>query len=542
MYPRNKPLRLSMSVSVFCIFLAACGSGSGESSNLGNKSEVSKPSANNPTTNTSSNPTTNNPVANKRSSVITLETLKAFPTAMGAGAKVTGGRGGSVHWVTTTDPQGAGSFYEALSCGGIGATSNGNNKTIMFAVGGSFTHNYHCWTDMKKVTVAGQTAKDLGGFHLDNSGNNEHFFYASTENIIWRYISIRGNRVPPDYDGDPVLYTLKSGNIFDHITDYGGNSTSGPYKGVGNTVQYNLATEANNSNTQNTGYQTYNRDYREEAGFSDFLYNASILKSHRTPAVSGSKLNKFRVINNYNYGWGTRHMVLNGSPIVDTYNNVFEEEVEWASYHHTMGQTYSLYTSSAYADGAVNGSYYFNQNWHRKHDFSELFTVDNNNIEFQQEESFAAVNLRGNKLAASPYMVKLIDNPSKVKEYTLKNAGAGVRYGANGAVTNVYPWEVKYINYAKNGNESGTKESRYSRASIPEEKRTLTEFERKQGFPKSWANKHGLDVNDPNTRNSVKTNWSSIQGYTVINNAGYTNLEIYLAELAGDFHKIAGGN
>ena len=519
MYPLNKPLRLSMPISVFCLFLGACGGQSNQvtETQLGSKA------------------------ASKKSSVIRLDTLKAFPTAMGAGAKVTGGRGGSVYWVTTTDPQGAGSFYEALNCGGIGETSKVNNRTIMFAVGGSFTHNYHCWTDIKNVTVAGQTANDLGGFHLDNSGNNDHFFYADTENVEWRYISIRGNRVPPDYDGDPVLYTLKGGNIFDHLTDYGGNSTSGPYKGVGNTVQYNLATEANNSSTQNTGYQTFNRFYRGKEGFSDYLYNVSVLKSHRIPTVSGSKLNKYRVVNNYAYGWGTRHMVLNGSPIVDTYNNVFEEDVEWANWHHSLNETYSLYTSSAYADGAVNGSYYFNRNWHRKHDFSELFTVGNDNVVFQQKDSNAPVNLRDSKLPTPPYLVKLHNNPNTVKRYALKNAGAGVRYQANGAVSNAYPWEVEYINYAKKGNESGTKESRYSRAFIPEKSRSLSNFERAQGFSKSWATKHGLDVNDADIRNRVKTNWS-IQGYTVINNAGYTNLEIYLAELAGDFHKIAGGN
>lgn len=523
MYPLIKPLRRPMPIAVFCIFLSACGGQSAEPEpELGAKA------------------------ANKRSLVITLDTLKAFPTAMGAGAKITGGRGGTVHWVTTTDPQGAGSFHEALNCGGIGETGKENNKTIMFAVGGSFTHNYHCWTDLKKTTIAGQSAKDLGGFHLDNSGDNEHYFYASTENVIWRYISIRGNRVPPNYDGDPVLYTLKSGNIFDHVTDYGGNSTSGPSIGVGNTVQYNLATETNNYSTQNTGYQTFNRDYRGKEGFSDYLYNVSILKSHRIPTVSGSKLNKYRVINNYSYGWGTRHMVLNGSPIVDTYNNVFEEDVHWANYHHRLEETYSLYTSDAYADGAVNGSYYFNKNWHRKHDFSELFTVDNKNVKFQQQESFAEVNLRDNKLAASPYLVELINNPKKVKAYALKNAGAGVRYQANGVVTNVYPWEVKYINYAKNGNEPNSesesdRESNYSRSDIPEKIRNLTNFEYNQGFSESWAKKHGLDVSDADIRNGVKRNWS-IQGYTVINKAGYTNLEIYLAELAGDFHKIAGGN
>jgi hypothetical protein len=33
----------------------------------------------------------------------------------------------------------------------------------------------------------------------------------------------------------------------------------------------------------------------------------------------------------------------------------------------------------------------------------------------------------------------------------------------------------------------------------------------------------------------INKNWE-IQGYSIKNKAGYTNLEIYLAELAGDFH------
>ena len=66
---------------------------------------------------------------------IVLDQLKAFPTAEGAGAIASGGRGGEVYYVTTTADSGPGSLRDALlSRDGV------TPRTVVFAVGGRFSY------------------------------------------------------------------------------------------------------------------------------------------------------------------------------------------------------------------------------------------------------------------------------------------------------------------------------------------------------------------------------------------------------------------
>lgn len=74
--------------------------------------------------------------------------VKAFPTALGFGQYVTGGRGGTVYHVTNLADTGKGSFRDAVSK---------PNRIIVFDVGGyiNLQSGVSCSSNL---TIAGQTA------------------------------------------------------------------------------------------------------------------------------------------------------------------------------------------------------------------------------------------------------------------------------------------------------------------------------------------------------------------------------------------------
>lgn len=70
----------------------------------------------------------------------------------------------------------------------------------------------------------------------------------------------------------------------------------------------------------------------------------------------------------------------------------------------------------------------------------------------------------------------------------------------------------------------------------PEKSRDKSSWDYLANLPKACMEKH--QVSDAN---EIKLNWK-IQGYTIKNEAGYTALEMWLAQEAGDFHTLARGN
>ena len=105
--------------------------------------------------------------------------LKAFPSAYGAGAYATGGRGLNVYHVTTLNDSGTGSLRQAVS----DAASNGGGN-IVFDISGiiqlnsllSFTSN---------LTIAGQTAPE-GGITIDGVLKYRRKLNRKAYKICWR--------------------------------------------------------------------------------------------------------------------------------------------------------------------------------------------------------------------------------------------------------------------------------------------------------------------------------------------------------------------
>ena len=127
----------------------------------------------------------------------------AFPGALGYGAYVTGGRGGSVYHVTTLADSGPGSFRDAV---------NGSSRIIVFDVGGYIKLN-SAVSCKGNLTIAGQTAPGGGiGFR------GGEISFSSRSNIICRYLRIRPGSETSSSTDDALAFADGRTMIFDHVS------------------------------------------------------------------------------------------------------------------------------------------------------------------------------------------------------------------------------------------------------------------------------------------------------------------------------------
>ena len=144
-------------------------------------------------------------------------TLPAFPGAEGFGASATGGRGGQVIYVTTTAASGPGSLQWAIDQPGP--------KYILFKVSGLIDARIHLRNG--DATIAGHTSPGgitIRGFVTDETPYQDQAVRAPSdfaENWILQHIRIRPGLNGPSDDGLRLRYTRNA--IVDHVSV--GNAT-----------------------------------------------------------------------------------------------------------------------------------------------------------------------------------------------------------------------------------------------------------------------------------------------------------------------------
>ena len=138
--------------------------------------------------------------------------LAAFPGAEGFGAYATGGRGGSVIYVTNLNADGAGSLQWAIDQPGA--------RYILFKVSGLIDTQIHLTNG--NVTIAGQTSPGgitIRGLVTDESPYQDQAVQAPAdfaENWILQHIRIRPGLTAPGDDGLRLRYTRNA--IVDHVS------------------------------------------------------------------------------------------------------------------------------------------------------------------------------------------------------------------------------------------------------------------------------------------------------------------------------------
>ncbi len=223
----------------------------------------------------------------------------AFPSAYGAGAYTTGGRGGDVLHVTNLNNNGPGSLRWALA----DPSNRNNTRYIVFDVSGviNLETQINLNGDYGNFTVNGFSAP-LGGITIIGASIR----IANANNIIWRGIRFRNGYE----DDDPVFGTnencLTHRNVFGLIVDrcsfsYAkdkGVSANGT--GYGNDLGGNVTIQNNLLGENQQGALLGNSD-GAAFGNASFLRNVTSGIRFRLPKFGGEI--ELDVINNLYHNW-----------------------------------------------------------------------------------------------------------------------------------------------------------------------------------------------------------------------------------------------
>jgi autotransporter-associated beta strand protein len=253
----------------------------------------------------------------------------AFPGAQGLGRFATGGRGGTVYHVTTTNDSGAGSFRDAVSVSG---------RTVVFDIGGVIDYQPPRYAPKSNITIAGQTAPGDG---VTIYGNGLSF--SGANNNICRFIRVREG-INGDSGTDAMGIANGHDMIFDHVTaSWGRDETFSINGSITNiSIQSTIISQ---------GLQGHSAGGLIQAdGGVSILRCLYIDNDTRNPKVKF--VNEF--VNNVVCNWETIGYNMGGDSAGDSYVNAFNN-------YFIRGQASS---SSAFGGGNANFHIYATNNWY----------------------------------------------------------------------------------------------------------------------------------------------------------------------------------
>lgn len=482
---------------------------------------------------------------------IVLSQRKAFPTAEGYGAWATGGRDGTILYVTTTEDTGEeGSLRWALQ--------QDFPRIVYFLVGGEFRIESRLTAYGDNLTVAGETANDLGGVNItipDDGANVD--IRISMQNTIVRYIAAEGGFASQDNGGSLLIPFSRSGSyntILDHYTGGWANYTGGGMvnidvdlgRGGLTTTQHSLLHEG--SYQQNTGggggilasytRQIYPDDYDSQLeawgawdGFSNH-HNAFIGLTHRFFNTAGNGETADQIYNNYIYGWRNRMSThYNGNQPIDIHHNYYEAAPYNADLNYALMHRFDYReVTNMVPPIETNANFYIAENLVIDKDGSEFHSVGDDDwamlSTFDPDDPRDVSDVaRRYEPAPSPDGGMTLHATADVKDVVLANVGAGMRFDADGTPHNDRENDLRYIRWARE--RTGPTEG-------------------SQGFGDGGLGDHASFVHpvyvsetrDRSTldEDGVPFDWEPPED--VVNDAGYSRLELYLADISGDFHVL----
>ena len=141
--------------------------------------------------------------------------VKAFPTAEGFGANALGGRGGRIMEVTNLNDSGDGSLRSCMEASGP--------RICVFRVSGTITLESEIRVETPYLTVAGQTSP--GGVEIKGNGQPEGswgvWFVNGAHDIIIRHLRVRmGGNMEHDAGNNLLCYGTAEPGVHDVIFDH----------------------------------------------------------------------------------------------------------------------------------------------------------------------------------------------------------------------------------------------------------------------------------------------------------------------------------
>ncbi len=436
--------------------------------------------------------------------------IPAFPGAEGAGSESVGGRSGRVIEVTNLDDSGAGSFRVCVTASGP--------RTCVFRVGGTITLQSDIIITEPYLTIAGQTAPG-GGIQFRGHGI---LIQAPAHDIIVRYI--RHRRGWEDMNGltDKGFGIFGGSNyVYNVIVDHSSfgwqqddNDAWGKVRNI--TFQWNIYAEANNPEAFN-GMSGKGLLVGTPPGEGSDMGTISIHHNYlasnfmRNPSIGGD--GPTEVVNNVIYNWkafgtqisntgtGVRANLVGNfyKPGPDTSTSRYEVLINATSTKIKEQLPQMMYlrdnfgphrASSAQAEWDIVG--YCGEG-------GPTYCTIPASDSFQRESPWP---LPGDPITVSPAQANV--------ENVLNKVGASLP--VRDAV------DARLVAEYRNGTGSVGGDNKWP-ALATGTPPTDTDHD---GMPDEWETSKGLNPNNPADRNTVARA-----------NNGYTNLEVYLADLAG---------
>ena len=468
--------------------------------------------------------------------------LPAFPTAEGFGKYTTGGRGGKVVKVTTLADSGTGSLRWAFE------QYPGEPITIVFEVSGDIVLKDQLKVNRADWTLAGQTAPGEGIVITHNKVN-----FGGSQNFIVRNVRFRAGHAGTNGEvlEDQSIGAENCNNyIFDHCT-------------VGWSVEENMNTQdchfltVQNSiiheGLYNAGHKKGARGYGTQWGGSPATYYHNLLADNksRSPRINGARGEDYVVfmeyINNVNYNFGGNGGCYGGenTAAITSYNGMNSaHECNFIGNYYKPGPASNknsvVFVNSSYArSGATSwgpAKWYVNGN---KVEGDEARTADNwkamtaehyslSDIRVDErivpEHNYYKYSLAGNVGVYDPemYMIYNIETADEAYQSVLNTAGTVNRDAIEKRVVEEARTGVNLYGGATTGAKKGIIDTEddcegYIQYSTDYTVPVDTDGD---GMPDEWEKQHGLNP--------------AVADQNLVNNLGYTALEVYLNSLMGE--------